>query len=409
MTCSILSIGDELLIGQVTNTNASWLGDQLTSLGITVAGGSTVGDGLGAIVGEIERLAATSDLLIISGGLGPTHDDLTREAICELLGCGLRVDEAQLRRIEQRFAERGLALNERSIRQAAVPESCRTLANNHGSAPGLAFAIGKCRAYALPGVPMELQGIFSDEIIPEISPEEGRIDRKTFLMFGIPESAMADSLQELNTLLDDALTLAYLPSFGGIRLRAMRNGGGSEAKKRFNALVEGIGRMAAEWIISDRDETMAQAVGRLLAERGLTLSVAESCTGGTIGMMLTEIPGSSSYFLGGVIAYANSLKQGMLGVDERDIREHGAVSQQVAVAMARGVRARTGSDLAVAVTGIAGPDGGTPEKPVGTVWIAVAEGEREIAERFQLGRERNTVRVRAANIALNLVRRLVVE
>ena len=409
MTCSILSIGDELLIGQVVNTNASWLGDQLTALGVAVVAINTIGDGRETIAQEIQRLAATSDLLMISGGLGPTHDDLTREAICDLLGCGLRVDEDQLRRIEQRFAERGLQLNERSIRQASVPEACRTLVNNYGSAPGLAFTIGSCRAYALPGVPSELKGIFTEEITPEIASEARAIDRQTFLIFGPAESALADSLQGLNALLGNGVSLAYLPSFGGIRLRAMRNGSGADTRQRFQQLVEGIATLAAKWIVSDRDETMAEAVGRLLAERGLTLSVAESCTGGTVGMMLTEAPGSSSYFLGGIISYANSLKREMLGVAESDLREHGAVSQQVAVAMARGVRERTGSDLAVAVTGIAGPDGGSAEKPVGTVWIAAVSSGQTMVERFQLGRERNVVRTRAANIALNLVRRLVVE
>ncbi len=409
MTCSILSIGDELLIGQVVNTNASWLGDQLTSLGITVAAIISIGDERALIVREIERLASTSDLLIISGGLGPTHDDLTREAICDLLGCQLRIDETQLRRIELRFAERGLQLNERSIRQAEIPDACRTLANNYGSAPGLAFTLGGCRAYALPGVPTELKGIFGDEIIPEIAPKTSSIDRQTFLIFGIAESALADRLQELNVLLGDGLTLAYLPGLGGIRLRAMRNGDVNHAQERFKKLVLGIEALAAQWIISNRDETMAEAVGRLLKQRGLTLSVAESCTGGMIGMLLTEIPGSSDYFLGGVISYANSLKQELLGVAESDLQQHGAVSQQVAVALAEGVRQRTGSDLAVAVTGIAGPGGGSPEKPVGTVWIAAVSGTQTIVERFQLGRERGIVRTRAANLALGLVRKLVVE
>lgn len=409
MTCSILSIGDELLIGQVVNTNASWLGDQLTSLGITVAAIVSIGDDRGLIAREIERLASTNDLLMISGGLGPTHDDLTREAICDLLGCQLRVDEEQLRRIEQRFAERGLPINERSIRQAAIPESCRTIANNYGSAPGLSFTLGACRAYALPGVPMELKGIFGDEIIAEIAPEADTIERQTLLMFGLTESALADQLQELNTLLGDGLTLAYLPSFGGIRLRAMRNGSKDNAEERFKKLVEGIATLSARWIVSTRHETMAAAVGALLHERGLTIAVAESCTGGTVGMLLTETPGSSAYFLGGVISYANSLKQGMLGVAESDLQQHGAVSQQVAIAMARGVRQRTGSDLAVAVTGIAGPDGGSPEKPVGTVWIAAVSSTRTIVERFQLGREREVIRARAAHLALWLVQRLVVE
>ena len=218
MTATIISIGDELLVGQVVNTNASWLGDQLTRIGCRVLRVEAIGDERELIRREIEAAAQASDVVIVSGGLGPTHDDVTREAICDLLGCDLAVDREQLGRIERRFAERGIELNERSRRQALAPAACRTLPNDYGSAPGLAFTVGSARVYALPGVPSEMKGIFTDQILPEIGGAAGDIDQKTYLAYGITESALADVLVDTIPLLDHEVTLAYLPSAGGIRL-----------------------------------------------------------------------------------------------------------------------------------------------------------------------------------------------
>lgn len=401
-TATILAIGDELLIGQVVNTNASWLGERLTRIGWKVRRVVTVGDDPDAMREEMERAAARSDAVIMCGGLGPTHDDRTREVICALLGCDLEMDEPQLERIRQRFAKVGLELNERSRRQALVPSACRRLPNDYGSAPGLAFTLGTARMYALPGVPTEMRGITADHILPELGAVAGEIEQRTFLLFGIAESLLADMLVETEELLDDAVTLAYLPSAGGIRLRAMCHVADGGARVRFARLLEIITDRAARYIVTDRDETLASALGRALNERGMTLATAESCTGGLIGGAVTDVPGASGYYLGGVVSYANSVKESLLGVGPEDLAAHGAVSREVAEAMAVGVRAALGADLAVAVTGIAGPDGGTPEKPVGTVWIAIASPRGVRAERFAFGREREVVRARAAATALNL-------
>ncbi len=402
-TATILAIGDELLIGQVVNTNASWLGERLTRIGWKVRRVVTVGDDPEAMREEMERAAAASDAVIMCGGLGPTHDDRTREVICALLGCELEMDEPQLERIRQRFAKVGLELNERSRRQALAPSTCRRLPNDYGSAPGLAFTLGSARMYALPGVPTEMRGITADHILPELGGVAGEIEQRTFLLFGIAESVLADLLVETEELLDDAVTLAYLPSAGGIRLRAMCHVGEEGARVRFARLLEIIADRAVRYIVTDRDETLASALGRALVERGMTLATAESCTGGMIGASLTDVPGASRYYMGGVVSYANSVKESLLGVRPDDLATHGAVSSEVAEAMAVGVRAALGADLAVAVTGIAGPDGGTPEKPVGTVWIAIASPRGVRAERFIFGRERDVVRARAAATALNLV------
>ncbi len=405
MNAILISIGDELLIGQVVNTNASWLGARLTEIGVTVTRTIVIGDDRELIRKEIEAAAAAADVVIAGGGLGPTHDDVTREAFCDMLGCDMRMDEEQLELIKRRFADRGIELNERSIRQALAPSACRTLPNHHGSAPGLACTVGSARIYALPGVPDELKGIFNDGILPELAASADEIEQTTFLIFGPTESALADSLADLNDLLGADLTLAFLPSTGGIRLRAMRRGNDPELHGRYTRLLTGIRERAGEWIVADRDESLAAALGDLLTERGLTLAMAESCTGGMIGALLTDIPGSSTYFLGGIIAYAYEAKETFLGVPSDMLLAYGAVSREVAETMAREARDRFGADIAAAVTGIAGPGGATDTKPVGTVWIAVATEQGIVSKKFLLGKERPTVRTRAANIVLDMIRR----
>ena len=405
MNATIIAIGDELLVGQVVNTNATWLADQLTRIGWHVRRVIAVGDNPAEMRAEIESAVAASDAVVMSGGLGPTHDDRTRDVICAMLGCGLVSNEEQLERIRVRFAERGVTLNERSIRQAEVPELCRVLPNEYGSAPGLAFSIGASRLFALPGVPTEMKGIFADHIIPELAELAGRIEQQTFLLFGVPESTLADTLAETEALLSDTVTLAYLPSSGMIRLRAMRWNTEPDTQARYSALLEIIRAKARPWLVSDRDEPLAAALGHVLRERGIRLAVAESCTGGLIGALLTDTPGASEYFLGGVVSYANEVKQGLLGVSAESLGQHGAVSREVAEQMASGALRAMGAELAVSVTGIAGPDGGSDAKPVGTVWIGVATLAGCYAECFQFGRERDVVRQRAASMALELARR----
>lgn len=409
MKAALISIGDELLIGQVVNTNAAWLGGRLVECGIEVDSMSTIGDVREVIVDEIKRMAARRDLVVVSGGLGPTDDDLTRDAVCDLLNCGMQIDTQQLARIEQRFAARGYTINERSRLQALVPEAARVLPNDYGSAPGLEFVVDGARVVVLPGVPSELRGIFTEHVLPTLASDASAIDRTTILVFGPTESALADMLADLAPLVHDGVTLAYLPSTGGIRLRAMRTRSNSDTIKRHAELVEGIRTRAGKCMVSDDGSLMPEAVGRMLRERKLTVCTAESCTGGLIGKMLTDNAGSSDYYVGGVVAYSNSVKIAMLDVESELIDTHGAVSEQVARAMAEGARKRIGADIAVAVTGVAGPDGGTSEKPVGTVWIAVASGRSTNASLHNLGNERQIVRERAAYIALDMVRRAALD
>jgi len=408
MTAALVSIGDELLIGQTVNTNAAWLGAELAECGVRVVGVATVGDIEEAIIAEIERATDGADLVIVSGGLGPTHDDRTCDAVCTMLGCDRVVDQEQLARIERRFAERGLEMNERSRRQAIVPSACTVLPNETGSAPGLLFTWNDRPVYVLPGVPFELKSIAEASILPALRSQRGELRMRTWLTLGIIESALADRLEDATIpLLDSVVTLAYLPAAGGIRLRAMCERDDADAVDRYERLCQAIAGLAAPWIVADRDATVAEVLGEELLARGLCLVTAESCTGGMIGAQITSTPGASRWYLGGTVSYANDVKRSLLGVPPETILAHGAVSGETVEAMALGARARLGGDVSVAVSGIAGPGGGTPEKPVGTVWVAVVHGSDVRSERHQLGRDRETVRARAVAVALNLALRMV--
>lgn len=405
MNVSIVSIGDELLIGQVVNTNASWLGATLTAAGFSIRSVVAVGDSHEAIRKTLERAAAESDYVFASGGLGPTEDDLTRGTICRMLDCELVYDDDQLARITRRFNDRGYEVNERSRRQALVPAACRVLPNDFGSAPGLSFSIGESVVFVLPGVPSEMKGIVTERILPEIATARENLSRADFLVFGPTESELAHMLDGINPLLGDGISLAYLPSPGGIRLRLLSLESGEAAVARFQELAASIRAIVAPWLVAEADTTLQEALGRLLVEKSASIATAESCTGGMIGTMLTDAPGSSRYFLGGVVSYANSAKMELLGVAPETLEQFGAVSRQTAEQMADGARRRFGSTIAISTTGIAGPDGGTAEKPVGTVWIAVSSERRTVARSFNLGGERAIVRQRASAIALDIARR----
>lgn len=406
-TVSIIAIGDELLLGQTINSNAAWLGDELASIGWRVMRVVTIGDDRQQIADVIRDETMRSNVVITSGGLGPTHDDVTRAAICDLLGCELEDDLAQLHLIRERFRARGIEPNERSLLQARVPSACVRLPNHHGSAPGLKFAVGDATVYVLPGVPSELRGITNDSILPALADRGGYLDRRTFLVVGVAESVLADALAETEPLLDVNVTLAYLPSTEGVRVRVMLLSEDPDAEQRFINLVAMIRTLAAEWIVSDCDEPLAGAVGREFTRRGMTLGTAESCTGGGIGEAITAIPGASTWYCGGVIVYSNVLKTVLLGVPPELIEEHGAVSDKVAAAMAVGAMRCIGSDVAVAVTGVAGPDGGTDQKPVGTVFIAVASSRGVDVRDYRFSGGRAEIRERTVTAALDLIGRSI--
>lgn len=399
MNVTLISIGDELLSGRTVNTNASWLGVELSSLGHTVDLVLTIPDKLPTIRSAIEDATGRSDCVIVTGGLGPTEDDLTREAVCALLDCDIVVSDEQMELNRERFERLGRTMNQRNINQARIPAASRVLPNNRGTAPGLAFRLNDADVFVLPGVPTEMRGLFTEFIAPHIGTADGFSER-VWLLYGIPESILADTLEPVTARLNESVGLAYLPSEGTIRLRLVLRSADPETILLGDELAAQLEELAGEWILSRHNETIGAAIGRELAARRLTIATAESCTGGMIGAELTSVPGSSEYYLGGAVSYADDVKEHLLGVPAEILREHGAVSEPVVLRMATGVRERTGADISMAVTGIAGPGGGSEEKPVGTVWIAVATEAGVSAQMFNFRGERDIVRRYSTNAAL---------
>lgn len=408
MKAEVLSIGDELLIGQVINSNAAWIGEQLARIGISVGRMTTVGDTLDDILQAFERARSECAVVIVTGGLGPTHDDRTREAVLRCFNTGLRLDEDALTDIERFFAERKRPLSDRNRDQAMVPALARTLRNMRGTAPGYHISDDRGQFFVLPGVPTEMKGMMERDILPllaSVAPTPRAVS--TLLSTGIPESTLADTLEGIDTLLPDT-AVAFLPSLHGVRLRLTATRDTSDAARHaVDTLADFVLTRVGEHVYGRDNESMEQVLVALLRAQGKLLAVAESCTGGLITDRLTNVPGSSDCLERGVVAYSNRCKSDMLGVPPLLIAEHGAVSREVAEAMAEGVRLRAGTDIGISTTGVAGPSGGSDEKPVGLVWIGISSPEGTEARAFHFGTDRLTVKARAAQAALDAVRRLL--
>ncbi len=411
MTATILTIGDEILIGQVVNSNAAWLGEQLGLVGVAVARMETVGDDIKVISDAINRGLETSDLVVATGGLGPTHDDVTREAVAASFGVPLVFRLDVMADVERYFLERNRAVPKANRAMGEVPEGFEVLPNNKGTAPGLWGALEtgsrNRQVIVLPGVPYEMKAIMREHVLPRLAEMSGTVIlHKTLLTVGQGETLLAERLGDLSDVLAEGTSVAYLPGAGTVRLRVSAKGGDRTTVERaLNRIVERLRKVLGDSIFGEDDETLEGVVGEMLADRRLTIAVAESCTGGSIASYITRVSGASRYFLGGVVAYDNGVKIRQLGVNEGDLAEHGAVSEAVVRQMAEGVRAALGADIGLATTGIAGPDGGTPEKPVGTLWLALADAESTYSVSLQLGRDR-AINIRLSTTsALNLVRR----
>ncbi|MBT8400852.1 MAG: competence/damage-inducible protein A [Rhodothermia bacterium] len=410
MRASIVSVGDELLIGQVVNTNAAWLGEFLSGLGINPVRIAAVGDVVDEIVEEIRNAFRTVDAVIITGGLGPTHDDVTRDAVADFLGVELHFHESWFRLIEKRFSRRGMSVPERNRSQALVPEGVEIVPNDQGTAPGFwrLWKEGEVDKVlvVMPGVPFEMEAQMRDHVAPRLRPlVRSRIRHVTLRTAGIGESHLQEILTPVVTGLPDSIRLAYLPSLYGVRLRVSQAIGREEGDNGdFESTVDQIRRVAADYIYGEGDDTLGAVVGRMLNERGLRLGTAESCTGGSVCDRLTDVPGASAYVAGGVIAYCNGVKVDTLGVDPEILERDGAVSEEVARQMAVGALGVTGADVTVSSTGILGPSGGTRDKPVGTVWIACAVAGRSDTQLLRLGRDRLKNKRRATAAVLNMIR-----
>jgi nicotinamide-nucleotide amidase len=411
MKAELVSIGDEILIGQITNTNAAWMGEELTRIGIEVVRNTVVADRREDILEILEESGKRADLVILTGGIGPTKDDITKSILAEYFGSRLVHSEEALKRIKHLLRGR-VKMNKLNIAQAMLPDNCKAIPNFNGTASGMWFEKDGTQYISLPGVPYEMQAMMTDYILPALN-EEFKLDaivHKTLLVQGIAESHLATMLGEYEETLPPEVKLAYLPSPGRIRLRLTATGKNrQEIVKLVDAEMERlIPYIPKGHIYGYGDEQLERLVGELLKERKATLALAESCTGGAIAQLITSVPGSSAYFIGSVVAYSNQIKEKVLGVDPASIEQHGAVSRDVAEQMAEGVRKRFGADYSIATSGIAGPDGGTDEKPVGTTWIAVASGNTTESEVYRFGDHRGRNITKAALTGLNMLRNLVI-
>ena len=417
-TASICTIGDEILIGQIVDTNSAHISRALNDLGIRVSEMVSTGDRLADIISTLENGLRKNDIVIVTGGLGPTKDDITKKALAMLseAECWKR-DPEQLEIIHRILSARGLDVLEINLAQADVPDTCTVIPNRLGTAPIMAFDFPeerfghKATLYSLPGVPFEAIGALND-VMTDIKAKFSVSDiyHKTVMTFGIAESALSEMISEWEDNLPEDMHLAYLPNpLTGVRLRLSIYGGERQAQEeRIKERLEALKGILGDAMYSDEDDTLETCIGKLLKGTGRTISTAESCTGGSIAALLTSVAGSSEYFLGSVVSYANSVKAGVLGVDEKIIEEHGAVSSECVAAMAESVRKLTGSDFSIATSGIAGPGGGSDAKPVGLVWIGVSshKSTETFSMVFKGDRKRNIERF-AAN-ALNILRKKLV-
>ena len=399
----ICTIGDEILIGQIVDTNSSHIARELNACGVKVAGMLSIGDDHDSIISSLEAELSRNEVVIVTGGLGPTKDDITKKALAELSGAqGWKEDEEQLAIIHRILHSRGLDVLDINRAQALVPETCEVIPNRLGTAPVMVFRFASERfghpatLYALPGVPFEALGALKD-VIEDICTHNDlqKITHRTIMTYGIAESALAKRIEEWEDALPQDIHLAYLPNaLTGVRLRLSAYGEALTQQERIEAEIAKLKGIIGDVIYSYEDDTLQNCIGKLLKQHGKTISTAESCTGGLVASMITSVAGSSEYYLGSVVSYANSVKQEVLGVPVEIIQEFGAVSSECVGAMAEGVRKLTGTDFSVATSGIAGPGGGSTEKPVGLVWIGVSSqsGTQTYKLTFNSDRKRNIER-----------------
>ena len=407
MKATVLTIGDEILIGQIVDTNSVSIAKHLNAAGIVVAEKISVGDDGPRIAEAVRQAMAHSEVTILTGGLGPTKDDITKKTLADLFGCGLACDARVADHVRRMLEARGIAFNELNRAQALVPTACTVLFNAHGTAPGMWFERDGKVVVSLPGVPFEMEHLMQDEVMPRLKARFSlrQIVHRTLVTAGLAESMLAERIAPWETALPPYLRLAYLPNPGSVRLRlsAYEVEGESvarEIERRFDELR----RLIPQYVVGYETASVQELVHRRLIESGRSLATAESCTGGTIAARFTALPGASAYFRCGVVAYADSAKEQLLGVDPQTLRRCGAVSEEVARQMAEGARRIAGADYAVATTGIAGPTGGSAAKPAGTVWIAVATPGGTAAVCRQCGTDRGQIVDRASAFAIGLLR-----
>ena len=419
MTAHIINIGDELLIGQVVNTNASWMAEELNKRNIKVTNISVISDGADDIRTQLDRSLSEADVVLITGGLGPTKDDITKTVLCNYFGDTLVRHQPTYDNVKKFFDRRGLPFTEINQAQALVPSRCKVILNEVGTAPCMVFTIPQATfkqpspkktdtsaekiVISMPGVPFEMKWLMQNSVLPLLEERLGSqaIVHKTILTFGIGESFLADKIADWEDALPAYIKLAYLPEAGKVRLRLSAYGADkAQLEQEVAERVEMLKLIVGDNIYGYDDETISSVIGKLLNQKGATVATAESCTGGLIGNMITEVSGSSAYYKGGIVAYSNELKERLLGVRHETLEQYGAVSEETAIEMARGCLAVTGADYAIATTGISGPTGATEEKPLGLVYVAIASCEEVVCNRYVFTTTRQQHQQRTANQAL---------
>jgi nicotinamide-nucleotide amidase len=413
INASIITIGDELLIGQTIDTNSAFIAQELNKIGVWVRRRVAVGDAFDDIWQALDEEGKQSRIVIITGGLGPTADDITKPLLCKYFGGKMIVDENVLNHVKYLFEKvyrRPGPILERNLKQAEVPDVCTVLHNERGSAPGMWFAKNNNVFISLPGVPHEMKGLITYEVIPRLLKEftMPAIVHRTAFTAGQGESMIAERLIDFEASLPAQIKLAYLPNYGMVKLRLTASGANrEEVEKEINPFFEQLQLLVKEWLVTDEDEGLEVVVGKILKAKRKTMGTAESCTGGYIAHLVTSIPGSSSYFKGSIISYANEVKENLLAVSHDTLVSKGAVSQETVTAMVKGAIEKLNVDYALATSGIMGPDGGSEEKPVGTVWIAVGNKDKieTVKLNLRFDRQRN-IGLAAAN-ALNFLRKFI--
>lgn len=407
----IITIGDEILIGQIVDTNSAWMAVELNKAGFNVKQITSVGDHAPQITEALNLAAKRADIILITGGLGPTKDDITKHTLNKYFGGTLVFNKKIYEYVEKLFAARGKKVIEANRNQAEVPDNCIPVFNKKGTAPGMIFEKSGKIFVSMPGVPWEMMAMMTDDVIPMLKIKflPITIFHKTVLTQGIGESMLSVMIEEWENNLPGYMKLAYLPSAGMVKLRLSARGNQNDIKEKVNAEFDKVLPLIKDYVYGFDNDTLEQVVGNLLRKANKTLSIAESCTGGYLSHLITSVAGSSDYFTGSIIAYDNKIKTGTLSVDAGTIENHGAVSEAVVNAMAENIRKKFNTDYAIAISGIAGPGGATEKKPVGTIWIALSSEKNTSAKKFMLGTDRiRNIQV-ASTTALNMLRKLISE
>ncbi|MEP1033429.1 competence/damage-inducible protein A [Ekhidna sp.] len=402
----IISIGDEILYGQTLDTNSHWISGELDNLGVRVLKKVTISDARETILYNLQEAEKNADIVLITGGLGPTSDDLTKPCLAEYFGTQLVRNEEAFANIKAIFEKAGWEMNESNEQQADLPANCTAIKNPIGTASGMWFDSNDKVIVSMPGVPFEMKHMMKETVLPRLKKQfvEDGIYHRMIRTIGIGESKLAEIIKDWENKLPEEIKLAYLPTLGAVKLRLTTDNDSAQTKKQIQNLIDQVLPLIEKYVYGFDDEEVPEAIGRILREKSQTLAIAESCTGGYLSHVVTSVPGSSGWFRGSMIPYSNDLKRDLLAVDQKILDAEGAVSEAVVLALAENIRKSLKADVGISVSGIAGPDGGSEEKPVGTVWIGYSDKNKSVAKKFRFIRNREINIKYSAIAALNMIR-----